>query len=88
MMSKKEYFEFKGVTYDITFAKSHTSRHGGPFDRGSADSYYHRNPNPHYWPHGTGKASPVEEDQMSPEEVQEYYAGYEYNEQLDHKKDW
>ena len=24
-------------------------RHGGPYDRGSADSYYQRGPRPHYF---------------------------------------
>ena len=24
-------------------------RHGGPYDRGSADSYYRRPPRPHYF---------------------------------------
>ena len=24
-------------------------RHGGPYDRGSADAYYGREPNPHYF---------------------------------------
>jgi len=32
--------EYKGQVYD--------SRHGGPFDRGSADSWYSRPFNPHY----------------------------------------
>jgi hypothetical protein len=28
-------------------------RHGGPFDRGSADSWYRRSPDPHYWTAGS-----------------------------------
>ena len=28
--------------------------HGGPYDRGGADSYYRRSFDPHYWPDGTG----------------------------------
>jgi len=87
-MSEKEYFEFKGVTYDITFGKSNTVRHGGPFDRGSADSYYGRTADPHYWPSGTYKALRVESIDMTKDEIQEYYAGYEYNEVSGDKKDW
>ena len=36
-----ETLEFEGVSYD--------ARHGGPFDRGTADSYYSREFNPHYF---------------------------------------
>ena len=32
---------FEGQLYD--------QRHGGPFDRGAADSYYHRPFDPHYY---------------------------------------
>ena len=85
---EKEWFEFGGVTYDVTFGQSDTVRHGGPFDRGSADSYYGRTVDPHYWPSGTYKALRVESIDMTKDEIQEYYAGYEYNEQQDHKKDW
>jgi len=38
--------EFEGQFYD--------HRHGGPFDRGAADSYYDRGHNPHYYVAGTG----------------------------------
>ena len=34
--------------------------HGDPFDRGSADSYYGRAPNPHKYPKGTGSLPRVE----------------------------
>ena len=29
-------------------SKKYDERHGGPWDRGSADSYYGRGSNPHY----------------------------------------
>jgi len=35
------YVEFEGEEYD--------ARHGGPFDRGSADSYYGRRFDPHFF---------------------------------------
>lgn len=85
-MSDREYFEYRGKTYDVTFGKSHTIRHGGPFDRGSADSYYGRGIGPHYWPAGTGKALRVEKSEMTEDEILEYYAGYEYNETVN--MDW
>jgi len=61
-------------------------RHGGPFDRGSADSYYHRGPNPHYYIGGTGFTPKIEENDMTPHEVEAYMAGYEYNEKYGDKK--
>ncbi|WP_370003291.1 hypothetical protein [Winogradskyella sp.] len=34
--------------------------HGGPYDRGGADSYYGRSFDPHYWPEGTNKGTRIE----------------------------
>jgi len=79
-MAEREYFEYNGVTYDITWDDSEIIRHGGPFDRGSADSYYGRQCIPHYYVDATGFSDRLEKDQMTNEEIQQYYAGYEYNE--------
>jgi hypothetical protein len=70
--------EFNGVEYD--------SRHGGLFDRGSADSYYHRPRDPHYFVGRTYGSDPVK--QLTSEEIQAYNAGYDYNEKYGDKKDW
>lgn len=86
-MSDKEYFEYNGVTYDVTFGNEMT-RHGGPFDRGSADSYYHRGMRPHYYVGNTGSSERIEMPDMTKEELNQYYAGYEYNEETGDKKDW
>jgi hypothetical protein len=61
-------------------------RHGSLYDRGSADSYYHRGARPHWWPEGTGKGQSITE--LTREEVEEYLDGYEYNEQFGDKKEW
>ena len=62
------------------------SRHGSLFDRGASDSYYRRKPSPHWWPDGTGHGKKVSWDQLTPEEVWEYGAGYLDNEVFgDHK---
>ena len=61
-------------------------RHGGPFDRGSADSWYSRPVNPHYF-EGATHTSPIVTD-LTEEEVAAYIAGYEYNEQYGGKKSW
>mgnify|MGYP003653216873 FL=1 len=51
-------------------------RHGQPGDRGAADYWYHRPPEPHYWPSGTGKGVRVDEGDMTAEQVLEYHQGY------------
>ncbi len=60
------------------------TRNGSLFDRGSADSYYGRAQNPHWWPLGTGKGEMIV--QLSKKEIAEYIAGYEENEKSGHKK--
>jgi hypothetical protein len=60
--------------------------HGGLFDRGSADSYYSRPPAPHWYPEGSYNCPAVEE--LTEAEIEEYMAGYDYNEQYGHKKSW
>lgn len=63
--------------------------HGGPFDRGSADSYYQRKLKPHYWPEGTRIGKEVTEAEMTLEEINEYKAGWWYNEEVSQSfKDW
>lgn len=52
-------------------------RHGSPYDRGSADKYYNRPCVPHYYAGPTGMSDRVEEDSMTPEEIEAYKAGYE-----------
>ena len=66
--------------------QNYDTRHGVPFDRGSADSYYHRPRDPHFYVEGTGTSERVTD--LTPAEVQAYLAGYQYNEQFGDKKDW
>jgi hypothetical protein len=68
--------------------KNYDERHGGAFDRGSADSYYGRPRNPHFYTEGTGTSERIDQSQMSPQEVQAYLAGYQWNEQFGDKKSW
>ena len=51
-------------------------KHGGPFDRGGADFYYHRDFDPHYWPEGTGNGTRVEQKDMTLAEQAEYLLGW------------
>lgn len=55
-------------------------RHGGPFDRGSADSYYRRSFNPHYYEGGTHTSKLVSLQDMTVEDIVAYTAGYRDNE--------
>jgi len=69
-------------------SKKYDERHGGPYDRGSADSYYRRGFRPHYYIGGTNTSEKVEKDQMTPEEIEAYTAGYDANEDDGNFKDW
>lgn len=68
--------------------KLYDERHGGPFDRGSADSWYSRCINPHYYVGDTSRSDLVEEANMTEEEIKAYNAGYEWNELFGGKKSW
>lgn len=59
--------------------------HGSPQDRGSADAYYGRRPNPHWYPEGTGFGERIEECDMTVDQIKEYWYGYD-NE--DDRKEW
>lgn len=52
------------------------SRHGGAYDRGSADAYYQRPANPHYFTGATYSSTRIPECDMSEEEIAAYYQGY------------
>jgi len=82
-----ETFTYGGKEYDVSW-ESKDTRHGGPFDRGSADSYYGRTYEPHYFIGGTHTSPKITEEQMTKDEIMAYAAGYEYNEIHGDKKDW
>ena len=63
-------------------------RHGGPYDRGSADSYYRRGFDPHYYVNDTYHSDRVELKDMTPEEIVAYTKGYYDNEEDGNFKDW
>jgi hypothetical protein len=49
--------------------------HGSPWDRGSADAWYHRPRSPHKYPNGTGNAPRIV--LTDPDEIAAYLAGYQ-----------
>ena len=66
----------------------HDKRHGGPYDRGGADSYYGRGHQPHYFVGDTHQGTKIPEDKMTDDEIREYTAGYNDNEVAGEHKDW
>jgi len=52
-------------------------RHGGPYDRGSADRYYKRPFKPHYFKGDTYNSDKVEHNDMTEAQVKEYRDGYQ-----------
>jgi hypothetical protein len=62
--------------------------HGSPWDRGSADSYYGRPRDPHYYPEGTGNGERVNSESLDPEQLKAYMKGYDHNEEFGHKKSY
>ena len=75
----QEPVEFEGEFYD--------QRHGGPFDRGAADSYYHRPRDPHWFTGATYQTAKLVAKPGTPEWFA-YHAGYDFNEQYGDKKEW
>jgi hypothetical protein len=63
-------------------------RHGGPYDRGSADSYYGRGYHPHYFKGDTYSSEMVTLGEMTAEEITAYTAGYRDNEDYGAKKEY
>ncbi len=64
------------------------NRHGGPYDRGAADSYYRRKFNPHYFTGGTYQSEEITKDQMTEQEIEAYTHGFWNNEDEGNFKDW
>ncbi len=56
-------------------------RHGGPYDRGSADSYYKRRFSPHYYVAGTYSSARIEMESMTSDEIDQYAKGFADNEE-------
>ena len=72
--------EYNGKVYD--------NRHGGPFDRGAADSYYGRFYDPHFYSGATYQSDRINKKDMSEDELEAYHAGFDWNEQSGDKKEW
>ena len=88
-MQEKDYEDIADEieTVDET-THAYDTRHGGPYDRGGADSYYRRGFNPHYFVGATYSSKKVELENMTAEEIVAYTRGYEDNEKAGDFKDW
>ena len=76
-------------TIEVTYkGREYVVKHGDPFDRGSADSYYGRGRNPHKGGVGGDSGPRIESNEMSLQEIADYGAGYNYNEAFGDKKEW
>jgi len=74
------------IMYDLDVIKTDTlPRHGSPQDRGSADAYYGRPYDPHYYVGATYNSERVEKDNMTVGEIEAYKYGYDNEED---RKDW
>jgi hypothetical protein len=65
-----------------------STKHGGPYDRGSADSYYERDENPHYYVGATYTSERVDITDKNSVEYKEYMLGYTQNERIGSHKKW
>ena len=63
-------------------------RHGGPYDRGAADSYYQRGFRPHYFVGDTYNSEEIQQSEMTLQECEEYAKGYSDNQASGNFKDW
>lgn len=66
----------KSATKITSIKEVTNTEHGGPYDRGSADAWYARPMNPHWYPKGTYMGERIKEDKMSEQEIAEYHFGY------------
>lgn len=73
-----EYGTWSGVKYDTT--------HGSPYDRGSADSYYGRPSDPHYYIGGSVVG--IKQVALTEDELEAYRAGYAWQEMSGDKKEY
>lgn len=66
----------------------YSQRHGSPYDRGTADSYYGRGYNPHYFVGDSYNSTRLELVDMSAYEIAAYTAGFNDNERSGDRKEY
>tara|TARA_R100000234_G_C4873456_1_gene124284 strand:+ start:301 stop:546 length:246 start_codon:yes stop_codon:yes gene_type:complete len=78
----------KELYYNKDMPKKIHTRHGGAFDRGSADYYYSRPYEPHYFIGDTYNSPKVEESSMTEEEIEAYKLGWDDAAFHGDRKEW
>ena len=73
---------------EATRSAYYDQRHGGPWDRGSADSHYNRRYDPHYYVGDTYSTPRIGLANMTAQEITAYTAGFNDNQSFGEKKDW
>ncbi len=74
---------------EVTEPQFDRTRHGSLYDRGGADSWYSRPRDPHWWYRtGLSPSGYKRITDLTPEEIAEYQAGYDDNEESGGKKLW
>jgi hypothetical protein len=68
--------------------KKYDTRHGGAYDRGSADAYYFRVYRPHMFEGATCMSKELLESEMSQEDLDAYRAGYDNQQKYGDFKNW
>jgi hypothetical protein len=82
-------FAGNNKTTEITMATLKSQIiHGSPADRGSADSWYRRPRDPHYWPDGSYNGTRVEAINMTAAELDAYNSGYDAGERSGFHKEY
>lgn len=72
-------------TIEIRKEMAMPNKHGSPADRGSADYYYGRKKDPHWYPNGTNNEPRIGKENMTPQEIEEYNKAYDEETE---RKDW
>lgn len=83
-----EAARYQQMTEEATRSAYYSQRHGGPYDRGTADSFYGRGYNPHYFVGDSYSSTRLELVDMSASEIAAYTAGYRNNEESGERKEY
>jgi len=67
---------------------THNERHGGPWDRGTADFWYGRPYEPHFFKGATYSTDKIELKDMTAAEIAAYTNGFKTAEADGSQKDW